>query len=1133
MYDKFYLSGYIDKPKSRRKQIFRIMRISLILTFFCTISMFAENAYSQRARVTIKQRNVNLETVLNEIENQTDYLFLYNSKKVDVSRNVSVNVRNMPVNQVLGELFSSTQVSFLMEGTHIVLLAGDETVSTVEAVRQQITITGTVVDAGGETLPGVNVMVKGTAQGTITDTNGAYTLAVTSENATLVFSFVGHLTQEVVVGNQRIIDVALSSDASEIEELVVVGYGTQRRVNLSGSVASINLENLNETRPVTNLTQALQGQMAGLMVQQNSGLPGAEDMNILVRGRGTLNNSAPLVIVDGIVGSMSDVAPSDVATISVLKDAASSAIYGSRAANGVILITTKQGAKDRTVITYTGHVGFQQPTFFIDIVDDTVLWMETLNKARDNAGQPPHFDPDGIISEWREGVGTDEIYANTNWYKEVFKPAFIQEHNIQASGGTSSTNFMFSIGYQGDEGSMPKTDFQRYNLRLNLNAQIKPFIRAGINVSGFHSISQNSDSDRIETFLGYLSNSTPATLPKTSDGRFGGDWTPGGNASNANNLLANIEALDRNRWITHIQAKPFIQVNFTPNITWHSSAGIMFRNSFMRQSESPVSVINPKTGDHMRFAGSTRSRLDEDHRRDKRFVLDTYVNWALPIMDVHNLNFIAGFNQEYEEEQSHLATGFDLVSVETDVMDAAADGSKPTGRFANRSLRSFFGRVNYDYQGKYLFEANLRIDGSSKFAEGHKWGYFPSFSAAWRISEENFMNDVTWLSNLKIRGSWGQLGNNRSGDYATQQIYVASNAILNDGIVPGMASSGISNPRLTWEATTMTNVGLDISVLRNRLSLVADVFYKKTDGILLQLPIPQVVLGGLTSPYQNAAEVSNRGFEITLGWNDRTLSNQLNYGANINYTFVRNKVDKYRGDVETYSGQRILREGLKIYPYYVREVEGIATQETIDRMLEEGYTFFPSTPRPGDFIYKDQQGPDETGYKIINDDDRVAKGSSTPEHVFGFTLYASWNGIDFSTLFQGVSGFNRYLRSTWYTNEIRNYSQINTKFLNAWDANTNPNSKLPAITTDDGGRTSANNDFWLQDASYLRLKNIQIGYTFPINITQRFFVDRLRFYVSAENLLTFTRYEGLDPEQGGGNVYPNLKRYVCGISVTF
>ena len=469
-----------------------------------------------------------------------------------------------------------------------------------------------------------------------------------------------------------------------------------------------------------------------------------------------------------------------------------------------------------------------------------------------------------------------------------------------------------------------------------------------------------------------------------------------------------------------------------------------------------------------------------------------------------------------------------VLSSSTPTFDAAATPSSMKGNSTDNAVRSFFGRINYDYKSRYIFEANLRADGSSRFAPGHRWGFFPSFSAAWRISEEQWFN-VSKIDNLKLRASWGKLGNNAVGDYATQLLYERRNYVFGGTAVPGAGISAIVNDDLTWETTTMTDIGIDLSAFKGQLNWTFDVYNKITDDILIRASVPGV-FGYLDAPYMNAGIVRNRGLETEISWKGG-VGKDFTYGISANYSFVRNKVLKYQGNVATYSGQRILLEGYGIYDYYVREVECIATQEKIDRMLTDGYVFYPSTPQPGDFIYKDQQKKGEVGYKIIDDNDRVIKGHSYPSHFFGLTLSAAWKGIDFSMMFSGVAGISQYLNSTWYTNVLKNGSVINRKFLNAWSP-TNQDSKIPAITTNDGGRNTVANDFWLQDASYLKLRNVSVGYTFPTKWMDPF-VSRARIYFTGENLHTFTRFEGLDPETGSSSNYPNVARFIFGLSVTF
>lgn len=1098
-----------------------LRRFCLVFTMFTVVMLFNSKGYAQSKVVSLDMKNVSVEQVLNSIESKTVYRFLYNKQLVDVNRKITIVIDKQEISQVLVEIFKGTDIKFNISGKQIVLSKLEKKLVS----ESQRKISGVVIDEKGESIIGATVILKGTKIGTVTDVNGKFALEVPG-NSQIQITYIGFAPRIIDIDDKTNFNISLFEDTKKLDEVVVVAYGVQKKVNLSGSVSSVNFENLGETRAVTNLSQGLEGTIPGLLAQQSSGQPGSDGTSITIRGQGTLNNSSPLVIVDGIVGSLSDVSPNDVASISVLKDAASSSIYGSRAANGVILVTTKQGSKDKTRITYNGYYGLQNPTFPIQIVDNYPQYMETINQAYKNSGNIAPYGQ-SIIDEWRANSPLDPlVYPNTNWFNAVFKPSVTQEHTVQASGGNDKINYLVSVGYFGNNGSMPKTDFNKISFRANLNAQVTPWFTLGTILNGYNSTQQLAD---VSTYMGYISNSSPGTLPRSPDGRTGGEWAPGGTVQ-ANNVFSNFDQTNDLQTTTRFLGKLSALITISKNFTWNNSVSVTINNGFENQNNQPTQLWNFKTNTVLRNSGTITTTLLNSYTLYSRLVVDSYLKYSLKIKKDNSIDFIAGYNQEYEKETGTASTAFDLLSIETPVMNTATTPSTIKGGYADRALRSYFGRLNYNFADKYLLEANLRYDGSSKFSKDGRWGLFPSFSGAWRLSQEGFMKEVTFIDNLKLRASWGKLGNNRTDDYGTQAIYKSANVVLGEIVTPGAAPSALTNSTLKWETTSMTNIGTDFGLFKSRLNIVFDAFYKLTNDILIKLPIP-TVLGGLSAPNQNAGIVSNRGFEFSLSWNDK-IGKSFKYGISGNYTFVRSRVEKYRGTVATYSGNTILQEGLKIYPFYIREVESIATQDKIDEMIAAGYKFYPSTPKPGDFIYKDQQKEGETGYKIINDDDRVVKGTSVPEDYFGLTLSAEYAGFDFSVLFQGIAGVNNYLNSTWYTNVLKNGSLINKKFLNAWSID-NPTSKIPAITSDDAGRNTVANDFWLQDGSYVRVKNIQLGYTFSRQLTKKIGIQRLRLYASAENMFTLTRFEGLDPEVSATDSYPNMKRIVSGISITF
>ncbi len=1090
--------------------------------FLVAVSLlFATVLYAQQGSVTLK--DVPLSKAIAEIQKSTGYSIVVKAEGLDLSRIISLTINTDDPRAAVGQLFSGQDVEISLNDKTVIV--SRKTVSATPHQDNPPFVRGIVRDEQGEPMFTAAVQIKGRpGQGVIADMDGRYEIPANSGDV-LLFSFIGYQTLEVPVRNSRTIDVVLEPDTQFLEATVVVGYGVQKKVNLSGSVSAVNMEETGENRVLTNLSAGLQGVASGLLAQQNSGEPGDDGATVTIRGLGTLNNSSPLVVIDGVIGSMNDVNPNDVASMSILKDAASSSIYGSRAANGVILITTKSGKDGQSKVIYNGKAGWQQVAMPIDVVSDYVTYMQTINKASANSGAVKPFG-EAIIREWQDGVGKDEIYCNTDWFNTVFHPSFLMEHNVQASGGNKSVNYLISIGYLHNEGTMDGTGYKRYSARANISADVTKWLRINANINGYYG---RKNAIEVSSAMASVSNSSPGTLPISSDGRFGGEWAPGGNAQ-AGNIFAANSAYDKIQSNYKLNGKLGLDVTILPSLTWHNSVAANGNFYVLSQMNYPDVILwDLKNNAPLITTGTTSNQLTEQNDFTYALFLDSFLNWdVLPEVKNHSLSIMAGYNQEYNRYHYTYAQAMDVLSASTPTMDAAATPSAMKGNSSDSAVQSVFSRLNYDWKGRYLFEANLRADGSSRFAPGHRWGFFPSFSAAWRISEEPWFK-VQKLDNLKLRASWGKLGNNAVGDYATQLLYERRSYVFDGKTVPGAGISAIVNDDLTWETTTMINLGLDLSAFNGRLNWTFDAFNKLTDDILIQASIPGV-FGRLDAPFVNAGVVRNRGFETDVVWKG-SIGKDFRYGVSANYSFVKNKVLKYQGNVATYRGQRILLEGYGINDYYVREVECIATQEKIDAMLADGYVFYPSTPQPGDFIYKDQQKEGEKGYKIIDDNDRVIKGHSYPSHFFGTTLNASWKGFDLSVMFSGVAGISSYLNSTWYTNVLKNGSVINKKFLDAWSPE-NPDSNIPAITTNDGGRNTVNNDFWLQDSSYLKLRNLTFGYTFPEKWTSPF-ISRARLYFSGENLFTLTKFQGLDPENGSSSNYPNVSRFIFGASITF
>lgn len=1070
--------------------------------------------------VNVNLKNVTIQKAVTEIQKITGYSVIVKPDGLNLSKIISVQIDGDDIITSMQKIFaeSGQDIDIMANGRQIIVSRKEEprndNLTGIVSDENKIPLAGAIVAAGKEVA--------------MTDGSGRFSIPVKNASE-IVVSFLGYRDAVIPINGRRVINIAMEVNSEDLDETVVIAYGVQKKVDLSGSVAFVDLSDNGEKRATTSLAASLQGVAPGLLVQQSSSKPGADSPSILIRGRGTLNSSSPLVLVDGIVGSMSDVDPNDVESMSVLKDAASSAIYGSRAANGVILITTKKGKEGVSKITYNGKLGWSTPVFPIDIVSNSVEYMETINKASLFSGAAAPYTEE-TINTWKANVGKNEIYCNTDWYSEIIHPTSYSQHNIQAIGGNKKINYLVSLGYQNNEGIMEATNYRKYSIRSNISAEVTRWLRLNCSIDGSVGKSNNSLDDT-STVMGALATCSPMTLPYSSEGLLGGEWVNGGNAQ-AGNIYANIAQTDARKTWYRANGRVGLEATIIPSLKVYANLAGMLNISHVNQMFYPeIYLWNLDKKVAMRDIGTTSNRLDETFGRSHRIVAESYFNWdILPNQKDHNLTLLGGYNQQYDYSHTGKASVLNILSKDTPVLSAASSTATVSGDTSDSAVISGFGRLNYNYKERYFFEANVRADASSRFAKGHRLGVFPSFSAAWRISEEPFFNSSS-VNNLKLRASWGQLGNNAISDYATQLLYNRAVGVFNGKTVPGVSLGAIVNESLKWETTTVTNLGVDFAAYQNRLQVSIDAFNKLTDGILLKAVIPQIY-GNLTAPYENAGIVRNRGFELEASWRGK-IGSDFHYSISGNYSFVKNKVIKYQGEgVNTYSGQMILTEGQPIYEYYVREVDCIATQEKIDQMLADGYSFAPATPKPGEFIFKDQQKEGEEGYKVINDNDRVIKGHSTPTSFFGITLGADWKGIDFSALFSGVGGVSSYYLSTWYTNVLKNGSAINKKFLNAWSED-NPDSTIPAITTvDKGGVASVSNDYWLQDASYLKLRNLTLGYTFP----KKWFgslVSRARIYFTGENLLTFTKFEGLDPENASSSNYPNMARYVFGVSVTF
>ncbi|MEE9361703.1 MAG: TonB-dependent receptor [Cellulophaga sp.] len=982
---------------------------------------------------------------------------------------------------------------------------------------QSQNITGDIKSStDGMPLIGVNVLVKGTQDGTVSNFDGNFTINAAS-NGVLVFSYIGFKTLEVAVNNQTSISVTMEEDTSQLDEIVIVGYGTQRKENLTGSISTVKLgDDLN--RPIANATQALAGKAAGVTVTQNSGNPGGDGASIKIRGIGTLGNSNPLVLIDGIRGSLGNVNVADIETITVLKDAASAAIYGARAANGVILVTTKTGKSGEMTVSYNGYTGIQKPTRLTEYVTNSVQYMELLNQAKFNEdpSSTPEFS-DAEINEFRNG--TDPyLYPNTDWQNLMYRDAKITTHNLSVRGGNEKTTYSFSLGHTDQDGVVLGTNTKQYTARLNLDTKVSDKFNYSLKLSGRHD-DVNQPVAGAGAVIGWIERATPMQSPRLEDGSYGFPWIGFPNATQP--LAGALEGENKNSW-DNLLVNLSGEYELIEDLKIKSSIGINTSHNLHKIFRPQIDLINPKTlvASDLGVGGNPLSAWNGyTTRRTITFL--TTLNYSKTIAENHNFGLLGGFTQEASKIKHVSASKNGLPSNALQEIDAGADDPAASGYSVNYGLQSFFGRFTYDFKSKYLFEANVRYDGSSNFGPGNKWGAFPSFSAGWNISNEDFMTNVDFVDNLKLRASWGQLGNQAITANQYSSIYNLGNVYSFGGsLVGGAAQTSLPNPDVTWETSTQTDIGLDMSLFNGKLNIVADYYLKDTEDILRSINISTVV-GGLTPPTVNLASVRNKGFEFLADYND--FVGDFEYGISANFTTIDNEVTKL--PTPQVGGISRIVEGSSINEFYTIKMLGIfQNQAEIDAHGAQ------PTAQPGDIKFEDFDNSGDIG-----DGDRQAIGNSIPKFTYGFNLTAAYKGFDFSMLWQGVEGINAITEHE--QKPFFNNAGI-PKFWadNAWTAS-NPSNTYPRLVRSSNYENNIwrNSSFLVQDASFLRLKNVQLGYSLSSKILEKIKIDKLRVYINATNPITITKYRGLDPEKnpfGGRGSYSNVQVYSLGLNLS-
>ena len=1112
------LSGRYCFKNPRFKQIFRIMRISTFLLMVCVFCSYARNAHSQNAKVSIRMNNVKLDKILNEIENQTDYLFIYNNQ-VDINKITSVKVKNEAVAQVLDRILSGTGINYELEGTHIILTT--EAIKDLHAQQQAKTVTGTVTDVSGEPIIGANIRIKGTTTGTITDIDGNFSIKAEPQSVIEV-SYIGYLTQETVINNQKSIRFLLKEDTKTLDEVVVIGYGVQKKADLTGSVANINTEKLN-TQSNANIGQALQGKIAGVDIVSQGGAPGS-GTRIMVRGIGTLNNASPLYIVDGMyMNSIDHINPNDIASIDVLKDASSAAIYGSRAANGVIIVTTKEGSntEGKPIIDLSVNLGISTASKFLDMLD-AKGWAEVTTIARQAIGKPALDMATDLANK-----------PDNDWQDIMFRPALMQNYNLSVKGGGKYSTYYTGLGYFNQDGIVKGTNYQRYNIQSK-NDYKRGIFSAGTNLIISFSHDKPLHQELRGGMIGTILQSVP-TLEKYDDTREGGYGGTYGDVVNIPHPLAIIDdnIMDRYNENVKIFANLYAQIelfkglkyklNLTPDFSFERYKNYLNKYDFG-------------------LATNSITQLTERQRRRRNILVENLLTFDRTFGE-HKISALAGYTYQ-DSRFRHIQAYGEGLPQGLEEIDAATTNRSNEGNSWRSVLTSILGRVFYSYQNKYLFTATIRRDGSSKFGKNNRYGYFPSFSLGWNVAEEKFMENVHWLDQLKLRGGYGVLGNQEIDNYQYSSTITTGINYPdgNGGLLQGAFPKNFANPDIKWEETAMTNVGIDFMVFNNRLSLTADYYVKNTKDILLTVPIP-ISSGGANDPIRNAGKIRNNGFEFNLGWMDQP-NPDISYGINLIGSFNKNKVIAMGSESGSIKGgstnQNITtsetKAGYPIGGYWLISTAGyFNSQEEVDAYAKDGKKIQPAA-EPGDIKFVDANNDG-----VINDDDRVFQGSPFPDFTFALNGNMRYKNFDLSIGLQGVLGNKIYNATRQTLEDVTKGSNFLASCLDYWTPE-NKNASHPRLTWDDPNRnTRAESDRYLENGSYLRLRSVQLGYTFP----QTWFkgaIQHARVYINAENLFTITSYSGYSPDVNADNanyrgfdnfIYPTNRTFMLGLNVTF
>ncbi len=1107
--------------KDRRPYVLScLIRVMKLTTFFLLITLITVNAsvYSQVTKLDLKVQSLTVKEVLSRIEDQSQFFFMYNDRKIDVERKVDLDLKQAKIEDLLKTIFEGTNTKFIIKDRQIVLYNESDqefrVLNTEAVLQQQKSVSGKVTDSSGEPLPGVSVVVKGTTNGTITDADGKYSLANIPANGSLIFSFVGMKTQEAVVGSKSAINVTLTEETIGIEEVVAIGYGTQKKSDITGSISSIKIADELD-RPNSSMAQTLQGKVSGMQITNSAGGKPGATMRVRIRGTNSVYTGAsPLYVVDGLAGvSIESLNPNDIESVEVLKDASSTAIYGSRGANGVIIVTTKQGADKKISITFDAYGGAQGVLKKMDLLNASEF-AHYSNDVRKADGLTPLFEnPDAF------GKGTD-------WQDEIFRTAPIQNYQMTISGGSEATKYYLSGNYFGQDGVVKGSELRKGSLRLNMNSKLTDWLNMSLNMSGAETYKDDDNPDAV-----FVSNTISPILPvKNEDGSWGSNATLAreynGPFYGQGNPVA-MSQIDNYYRITNVRGNSAFEASIIEGLKVKVTFGTDVEYSkyyYYANDQTPIANEYSSSGGNASLS-STRYIAWQN---------ENTISYKRIYNNIHEIDAVGGlsFWKANTETMGSSASSFVNDYFKYNNMSLGENQNPSTSSYSEQSLNSFFLRMNYGYKGKYLFTFTSRADGSSKFGKNNKYGFFPSGAIAWRVSQEPFIKQLNHISNLKLRFSVGQTGNQEIDAYSSLSKMTGYNTVIGNKRAVGIAPYSIANNDLKWEKTTQYDGGLDLGMFNERISLSLDYYYKKTTDLLMYKEIPYT--SGFSSSVQNIGSVSNKGIELALTTHN-IKSKNFEWTSTINFSTNKNKILDLGGVDQIITNydwlfSNILKVGKPMGSIYSYKADGIWQKgENIANSAQP-------TCKPGDIKLVDLNGD-----KTINQEDRTIVGDPNPKYNFGFANAFRYKNFDMSIFFDAVVDFDVF--KYWFVDtELGNGTTNCTRdtYFNAY-TDSNPSTTTPRLGSGIDPNASS---FRVADGTFLRCKNLNIGYNFNTSLLNKFNIQKLRMFMNIENLFVLTDYSGYDPEGSlfdnhnylmgcDRNRYPQARTFTAGLSITF